>query len=209
MQLLSLTFGGVLLTIGGLVVFNYLLKRKLETLESEEDSPPKDPYRTNSPPENPQPANTAFTTSEFVIEPTSPKQVYYHCGHKGPKKFTLTILGKECTPKKVYFKDRPFCHACLRASIIRCVLCGNPIYPGSSIAAYGDMEDFKEEWKTYTTEEKHSVVGCMSMECCPSGGFFAGHWTGQEVNSPFAHGSAAAEAFATGKVVSGTIEHKK
>lgn len=161
-------------------------------------------YRENSPPETSQ-RPSVFTDEEFVLEAKNTKEVNYNCGHKGPYKFTLMILGEDCTPKKKYFKDRPFCPDCIRSVIIRCALCGNPIFPGSPVARYGDMKDFKGEWKTYADEEETVVIGCMGWDCCPSGGFFSGHWTGEYIDSPFEYGSVAAEAFATGKVVSGTI----
>jgi hypothetical protein len=51
---------------------------------------------------------------------------------------------------------------------------------------------------------KGSYLGCMRMNCCPSGGFFSGHWLGHNrggFRSMYDGDSAVVESFRTGKVI--------
>jgi hypothetical protein len=139
-------------------------------------------------------------TCEVVAE--SDKRVKYACGHEGWKRFRLSLWGNILTPAPVIFKKREACPDCLLKEALRVTirraLCGFHIAPGDGIALYADRETFKPEW---TTRHEGSAIGCLRWNCCPSGGFYAGHWDGEQFVPAFEHGTAAAECMATGKVI--------
>ncbi len=130
--------------------------------------------------------------------------VPYKCGHTAHERFTLDFYGIEAAPTDERLAERADCPDCeierVRRTSIRCALCGHVILPGEPVALYVDDRKLfkKEAWKTLA--DGH-VVGCMRWDCCPSGGFFSGHWTPQGFRPAFAHGSAVAEVFATGKAI--------
>jgi hypothetical protein len=85
---------------------------------------------------------------------------------------------------------------------IPCARCGEEIHPGDAVASYR-MEKAAAQEGAFRTP-KGSYLGCMRMSCCPSGGFFSGHWLGHNRGgfSPmYDGGSAVSEAFRTGKVI--------
>jgi len=102
-------------------------------------------------------------------------------------------------------RRRELCPDCLTAELrqvtIRCALCGFAIFPGEPVALYGGPKS-SFRGTAGTAEHDGQYVGCLRCDCCPSGGFFAGHWDGQRVVPAFAGGgSAAAEAMRTGQTV--------
>lgn len=143
------------------------------------------------------------------------------CGHKIWRRERLMIddvqfsapdkdkydAGQGAALKRVFFPPK-LCSSCevpdMLTRTIRCILCANPIFPGSPVARYMvNAEMLKSEHVSSAafTDDGIEAFGCLSMDCCPSGGFFAGHWDGNNVISPFAAGSAAGEAMATGKTI--------
>lgn len=145
-------------------------------------------------------------TDRFEIIPKSDKKVRYKCGHDGWKDYVGHFFGDEMDPSKEMSKSREECPDCQIASIKpltrRCALCGLPIMPGSPVALYGGPNAaFNKAW---TTEVDGQAMGCMRWDCCPSGGFFAGHWTGEKFRSAFGANAgmvAAAAAMETGNMV--------
>lgn len=79
--------------------------------------------------------------------------------------------------------------------------CGLNIYPGSGVVVYNVEGGFiRDAFRT----PGGGYLGCLRMKCCPSGGLFAGHWMGYDrggFRPAFNGGSAAEEAFRTGKTV--------
>ena len=100
----------------------------------------------------------------------------YHCGHRDARVFRIRAFGVET--KKIRQKER--CAECflqhVREKVIRCALCGLPIFPGDPVALYHrKSEGLQFEVASFT--EKDAAIGCLRWDCCPCGGFFAGHWT--------------------------------
>lgn len=142
-------------------------------------------------------------TDRFEAVPKSDKKVRYRCGHDGWKDYIGHFYGEEMEPMKGILKSRKKCPDCQVAEMKevtrRCALCGLPIMPGSPVALYaGPASSFTKEW---TTKVARYAMGCMRWDCCPSGGFFAGHWTGKEFRSAFDAGSAVAEVMASGQTI--------
>ncbi len=153
------------------------------------------------PPPRPDPTDTLACVGE------SGWKVKFACGHKAPRRFKIDFYGEVREPAKEVLKRRERCGPCAAAWLkdisIRCALCGCAILPGEGVAAYADDPSYKEAWKTRIGSDKDGVLGCMGWDCCPSGGFFAGHWTLDGFRPAYAHGSAMSEAIATGKPVIG------
>lgn len=145
-------------------------------------------------------------TDTCTVENKMGQEVEYKCGHRHAERYVLSLFGEIIEFKDVSFAKRELCADCnlarLRLGLIRCVICGFAIWPGDPVAVYADSRKFKKEWKTTVSKDKKDrVIGCMRWECCPSGGFFSGHWMGNHFAPAFTTGSAAAEAFLTGKPV--------
>ncbi len=142
-------------------------------------------------------------TDDLRVEPTSDEMVAYECGHRGAKTFTLNAFGDKFPAPDTMLAERKRCPDCetadVRAVIIRCAVCGHGIFPGEPVALYSDDARFNEKWKTKIDQ---GVIGCMRMNCCPSGGFFAGHWSGKEFVPAFGDTrSVAEEVFRTGQTI--------
>ena len=67
------------------------------------------------------------------------------------------------------------CPNCAIEKAISCCFCGKQIYPGSPVALYG-KDSGGINWEK-ATKVGDNAIGCLNMDCCPSGGFFAGYWT--------------------------------
>ncbi len=144
-------------------------------------------------------------TIEFM--PDGEERITYGCGHEGATKGRYVVYGEEFTMDfERMHAGAERCPECIvgemRKDIIRCALCGHFILPGQAVAVYGGGCELKQKWSTRTPDGGY--IGCMRWDCCPSGGFYAGHWFGRDGFRPaFRHGCAAAEAMATGKPVFG------
>lgn len=151
------------------------------------------------PPPRPEPTDTLACAEE------SGRKAKFACGHAAPRKFKIDFYGEVREPQAALLKKRLRCGPCeaerLKKVSIRCALCGRAILPGDGVAAYMDDPEYKEAWKTRIGSGKDGVLGCLYTDCCPSGGFFAGHWTEEGYKPAHAHGTALAEAMATGKIV--------
>ncbi len=146
-------------------------------------------------------------TDVLAFIPLKGKEIKYKCGHKGPEKFKVDFYGVRVQPNFTGKERLRVCPACrveeVKKFSIRCASCRHIILPGDGVALYVNDKSFDQAiaHKVKTGETK-SVLGCLRMDCCPSGGFFAGHWTEEGFKPAHDSGlSAAAEAFATGKVV--------
>lgn len=143
----------------------------------------------------------------------SDDRVRYACGHDYPTRFGHDFYGERLEVSEAYADKREQCGDCMLAEIkpliIRCCACGAVIMPSEPVAAYADDGSFRKEWSTATPDGK-SVLGCMRMDCCPSGGFFAGHWSTRGFVPAFAgQASLAAMVFATGKPVAVSVSGGK
>ena len=138
--------------------------------------------------------------------------MFKECGHEGAQEFKFNIWGNARGKK---LKDKcikqengvattdGICPKCyfekIKKATIRCCLCGNAILPGDGIALYHkSSENIRADTATFVGD---SAVGCLLWDCCPSGGFFAGHWTFEGFESAFDVQSAAGKAFSTGQPV--------
>jgi hypothetical protein len=142
----------------------------------------------NEPPQN-------FFEAPISYEPSTKLNVMFtKCGHLGPQRASLNFWGniREFEIKrriwdtlKSVFGLRPIqynevpCPECIFKSMkehaVRCALCGTGILPGEGVALYhssGPIPHFE-----LATKVGKCVVGCLGWNCCPSGGFFSGHWT--------------------------------
>lgn len=134
----------------------------------------------------------------------------YPCGHTGYSRFTVFLFGREA---EVDSKQSPMCHKCtvafLQEHTIRCAACGADIAPGSPVALYSDSSKSLGR-RDVGRKVGNSWIGCMLWDCCPSGGFYAGHWTARGFMPAFASGLAAAvHAAQTGEMLIGEIEPLK
>lgn len=104
----------------------------------------------------------------------------YHCGHKGPLLWKVSIYGimsDWITP----WQKNSECPECalsyIRKNVPRCALCGLPIYEGSPVVLYLGTQF---EPKIATIVDDDYVLGCMRKNCCSSPELFCGHWGGEE-----------------------------
>ncbi|MBI4437612.1 hypothetical protein HY631_01535 [Candidatus Uhrbacteria bacterium] len=120
----------------------------------------------------------------------------------GPDGYRAIIAPKQCI--LCQFAE-PF------AAAIECACCHHVIFRGDPVSAYfftGETppKGFDEARATRT---RNGFVGCMGWECCPTSGFFAGHWTTEGILTPFSTGSLAAQALVEGNIVVSDIEALK
>lgn len=122
------------------------------------------------------------------------------CGHEGPKWYQLDVYGLP----SIKIDDRKICPACLidyiRTYFTRCSLCGLLIQPGDGVALYSELSN-SLKYKAVAARVGNSFVGCLRWDCCPSGGFFAGYWTGQGFQSAFSAPGEDADPETTEKAV--------
>jgi len=153
------------------------------------------------PPPRPEPTDTLACVEERGWK------ARFACGHRAPRKFKIDFFGDARAPSDRLLKKRLRCGPCeaqrLKKIVARCALCGSAILPGDGVAVYADDPEYKEAWKTRVGSDKKGVLGCLFTDCCPTGGFFGGHWTEDGYKPAYKHGSAMAEAMATGKAVIG------
>jgi hypothetical protein len=128
--------------------------------------------------------------------------VLFNCGH------TMPAHGKISFWNCIFEEDfsgeteiEAMCADCalkhLQKHAIRCALCGRVIIPGSAVALYDKCNKYIN--KQAATFVDDCVIGCLYADCCPSGGFFAGHWTEKGFEPLFESGlSMVGEAFASG-----------
>jgi len=162
--------------------------------------------------------NDFWDKTEMTVVPQSePDVLFQECGHYGPSKVRIIFWNLSFSPE---LKDEMIkmangcktaeakCPNCmlelLRKHAIRCCLCGGAILPGEPVALYSGGRGINKKMATRVGKE---FVGCLAWECCPSGGFFSGHWSQDGFKPTFASGnSVAAEVFATGKAIVGTTD---
>ncbi len=137
-----------------------------------------------------------------VIDRSEGRQVYA-CGHEDADRFDLELYGERQRFNDAYFKDKPYCGDCLLKFVmegsIRCAACGLIIRDDDPVALYSSGDGLGRYPSTLVDGQ---YVGCMRWDCCPSGGFFSGHWTSQGFKPLFASGnSVVGEVFATGEPV--------
>lgn len=174
------------------------LWRKKRELEEKKETPtePKETSRVMSPQgfvvvasSGPDlPASAPVDRNLTKIEVLDPEEMLFECGHRGAREILVTLYGETALIKGKKFKpEGTMCPECLLDRLkkisIQCALCGAPILPGESVALYHkESLDVRKEWATYVG---NAVIGCLRMVCCPSGGFFAGHWTTEGFQSSF------------------------
>lgn len=111
------------------------------------------------------------------------KQRRYSCGHTGPRAYKIRIWGTELKPNPQ--NSEKLCPDCdlekLQEVAIRCCFCGFPILPGRAVALY-NAGSIAEKDYPITVLDGTYAVGCMRMDCCPSGGFFSGYWNGRDID---------------------------
>jgi hypothetical protein len=111
----------------------------------------------------------------------NPSRVY-GCGHTGPRHFVLRIWGREIgVAPKAAGKHCPDCSLKeLQSQSFRCCLCSLAVIPGNPVAVYdaGSIQPKGFEFKVI----EGYALGCMDWNCCPTGGFYGGNWTGTRVH---------------------------
>lgn len=104
----------------------------------------------------------------------------YNCGHRAGRKFRVEIYGY----KSKLICQTNLCPTCFieteRKKIIRCALCGLPIFPGHPVAVLS-TRSHNLRMDIATKDGDDGVIACLRSECCPTGGMFSGHWTGEKV----------------------------
>ncbi len=147
------------------------------------------------------PPSTDFLGAVPIGEETT----RYACGHDGPTRFKMDFWGEPIGQGDASEKMPPKCQECLiaeiRLDLIRCCLCGYSIGPGDKVALY-NYGTFRTDATKVGEGERAQFVGCLRSDCCPSGGFFGGHWTRDGFKPAFEGGGCmAAEVMRTGKTI--------
>lgn len=113
----------------------------------------------------------------------SAETVLCECGHHGPASYSIDAYGTVFSG----INNHRWCPECLifmfQRQTTRCALCGHTICPGDDVALYDENDALPYTY--VSTKIGDSFVGCMRDDCCPSGGFFAGHWTEAGFQSAF------------------------
>lgn len=124
----------------------------------------------------PVPKPLPRSNDEICIVGLSTRKIANECGHDGPQWYQLNMFG--LVSDKI--DDGKHCPDCLinqlRQHVIRCSLCGLPIFPGNGVALYHESSEGLKH-KDVSVRVGESYIGCLRWDCCPSGGFFAGHWS--------------------------------
>lgn len=147
-----------------------------------------------------------YGNAPLSYEPlTENKIMFPKCGHLAPEEGTLSFYGEICDFKtKGRTKningqptvDDPNipCPQCyfdhVKNHLTRCSVCAIGILPGSGVALYAESSTLPHKDKS--TKVRESYIGCLMWDCCPSGGFFAGHWTEKGFKSAFESGNSIA-----------------
>jgi hypothetical protein len=143
-------------------------------------------------------------TCEIEFSPGENNNKDYKCGHSAPGKYFINLYGDRFGE----FDDEQDCPDCLLVKIlavtIRCALCGLPIVPGRPVAVYSPRS--KGLRLDIATRDGNSVLGCMRWDCCPSGAFYAGHWTGTALKSAFEEETLVQQVIATGHPIAVDLE---
>jgi len=104
------------------------------------------------------------------------------CGHLGPSYYNIRVYGGIITPTKEHAQE--LCPDCLikevKETFVRCCLCGLYIMPGDPVAVY--CANSVEPKDFAFTIVGSSAIGCLRWDCCQSGGFYAGNWTGKDID---------------------------
>lgn len=157
----------------------------------------------------------------FTIEPLDEGQpsVVARCGHTHWRKESLILNGRVVRPSNQNFSvlvgRLPSWLRCFFApkqcmlcrfkdqfeAAITCAYCDDVIFRGDPVSTYFPASELPEGFMEHATRTPMGFVGCMGWDCCPTGGFFAGHWVGNGVRSPFSTGTAATEALHSGDMV--------
>lgn len=144
-----------------------------------------------------------YDRSLTFVEALSDEMLKFQCDHLGAKKIEIILYGESIFRGETKDARPQLCPNCILEEIkqfsIRCAFCGGAILPGEGVALYNkESEGINKKWGTYVGE---NIIGCLAMDCCPSGGFFAGHWTMQGFKPAFKNGlSLAEEAARTGSI---------
>ncbi len=164
------------------------------------------------------------STDEICIVPKGRLKALYGCGHIGHQRYAHNFFGQVYDLNPNVLRRRSLCGECLLAKsmscVARCVLCGHAIFPGEGVSVYRDEPEYAdrpwriilpaksepadtiiERFKQLVGIVPNRVMGCLRMACCPSGGFFAGHWDGVKFVSAFSRGTAAEQALKSGGIV--------
>jgi len=136
----------------------------------------------------------SIATDTFaVVEKSGPDRAYT-CGHRASGVYVIDTYGRRTNP----IEGHESCPECLLAELkrlsCRCGLCGHIILPGDGVALYDRDPGMRLEIATLVDD---AVVGCVRMNCCPSGGFLAGHWSNTGFKPMFG-GLTAAESVMNG-----------
>ncbi len=141
----------------------------------------------------------ATLLDQIEVLDASVKQRRYSCGHDASKTFRVSFYGQVSK----LFKRARKCPDCFIAEVsphvIRCVLCGDPIFPGDGVALYAPDNTMRLD--IATTLPDGQVIGCMGWDCCDCGAFFAGNWSVEGFVPRFGGRTAGQEAMATGNTI--------
>jgi|GEM_PF-1661409 len=136
----------------------------------------------------------------YIAETTGP-EIRYDCGHIAPAECRIFIYGETYSA----LNNKNHCPECrirrIRQQVVRCSSCGRPIMPSSQVALYaGSSPGLK--FRNVGIKHRGQYIGCMRADCCPSGGFFAGHWSEDGFVSAFEEGATLAEEMmCTGRMI--------
>jgi len=129
----------------------------------------------------------------------SAKQRKFPCGHRGPKLFDLDLFGEVLQSNG---KSPDKCGDCFAAGVRGR---SAAVLSAASHLARRGRGPLRPQQPVQDRVEHRSRLRIHRLpahDCCPSGGFFAGHWTGQGFKPAFGDGATAVEqAIRTGQDV--------
>lgn len=113
---------------------------------------------------------------EIRILSTSWFKKKYACGHRGPRRFELSVYGDVVRPGGLNNNCPDCCVEEIRNTVIRCASCELPIFPGDGVVLYHPITKGLN-LAIANFVDPDAVVGCMRWDCCTHPELFSGHWT--------------------------------
>jgi len=192
----SLTLSGILLAITFAFLFKSW-KQKQERKTQRERPQPVDVLIISASSEDHHRDGDELSpaTDDFCAVEQEGDPVDYKCGHSYAAKFAMNIYGQIMRPSAGYWEKRERCGDCevnmFRELTRRCGCCGHVIMPDRKVSTYGITPSFRQKDGVEIINHQdgsRSVMGCLRMNCCPTGGLYYGTWTGSKVEPAFPSG---------------------
>lgn len=182
----TLISSGILMTLAGYFLFRPRKKHATPSVENV-------PRTVRKSDDDLSPA-----TDDLCIVEQEGELTEYQCGHQYASLFAINAYGYIMRPTQGYWDERERCGDCeikmFEQKTRRCGRCGHVIMPGNGVATYDVHSSFEQKPGVEIIDHQdgsRSAMGCLRMRCCPSGGFYSGHWTGTKFEPAFPDNSSS------------------